>query len=65
MSLKGRGDCPPSYGKPAIVDNILDGVQFNLAMDTNTPVIIYDKEDRTYKKLEKERVEWLEAFSKT
>jgi hypothetical protein len=28
-------------------------------------VVIYDKEDRTYKKLEKERVDWLEAFSKT
>ena len=58
-------DCPPSYGKPSIVDKILDGVQFNLEMDSTTPVIIYDKEDGTYKKLEKERVEWLEAFSKT
>jgi hypothetical protein len=58
-------DCPPSYGKPSIVDKILDGVQFNLEMDITTPVIIYDKEDRTYKKLEKERVEWLEAFSET
>jgi hypothetical protein len=27
--------------------------------------VIYDKNDRTYKKLEKERVEWLEAFCKT
>jgi hypothetical protein len=58
-------DSPPSYGKASIVDKILDGVQFNLVMNTTTPVVIYDKEDRTYKKLEKERVDWLEAFSKT
>ena len=27
--------------------------------------MIYDKEDRIYKKLEKERMKWLEAFGKT
>ncbi len=58
-------DSPPSYGKASIVDKILDGVQFNLVMNPTSPVVIYDKEDRTYKKLEKERVDWLEAFSKT
>jgi hypothetical protein len=30
-----------------------------------SPTVIYAKEDRTYKKLEKERVEWLEAFCTT
>jgi hypothetical protein len=55
-------DCPPSYGKPSIVDVILDGVQFNLEMEASKPTVIYDKDDRTYKKLEKERVDWLEAF---
>jgi hypothetical protein len=64
-SLWTEYDSPPSYGKASIVDKILDGVQFNLVMNTTTPVVIYDKEDRTYKKLEKERVDWLEAFSKT
>jgi hypothetical protein len=57
-------DCPPSYGKHSIVDKILDGVQFNLAREAS-PTVIYDKDDRNYKKLEKERVEWLEAFYKT
>jgi hypothetical protein len=57
-------DCPPSNGKPSIVDKILDGVQFNLEKDAS-PTVIYDKEDRTYKKLEKERLEWLEEFSTT
>jgi hypothetical protein len=46
------------------VDKILDGVQFNLENDAS-PTVIYDKDDRTYKKLEKERVEWLEAFCTT
>jgi hypothetical protein len=58
-------DSPPSYGKPSIVDKILDGVQFNLEEEAASPTVIYDKNDRTYKKLEKERVEWLEAFCKT
>ena len=58
-------DSPPSYGKPSIVDKILDGVQFNLGMEPTSPVVIYDKDDETYKKLEKERFEWLEAFCKT
>jgi hypothetical protein len=56
---------PPSYGKPSLVDRILDGVQFNLGIEANSPVVIYNKDDRTYKKLEKERVDWLEAFCKT
>jgi hypothetical protein len=55
-------DCPPSCGKPSIVDVVLDGVQFNLEMEASKPTVIYDKDDRTYKKLEKERVDWLEAF---
>jgi hypothetical protein len=38
----------------------------NLGMEaTSSPTVIYDKNDRTFKKLEKERVEWLEAFCKT
>jgi hypothetical protein len=57
-------DSPPSYGKPSIVDKILDGVQFNLEMEATSLTIIYDKNDRTFNKLEKERVEWLEAFCK-
>jgi hypothetical protein len=56
-------DSPPSYGKPSIVDKILDGVQFNLVSTVRT--VIYDNNDRTFKKVEKERVEWLEAFCKT
>jgi hypothetical protein len=56
---------PPNYGKPSIVDKILDGVQFNLEMVSTIPTVIYDKNDRTFKKLEKERIEWLEAFCKT
>jgi hypothetical protein len=55
-------DCPPSYGKPSIVAVILDGVQFNLEMEASKPTVICDKDDKTYKKLEKERVDWLEAF---
>jgi hypothetical protein len=55
-------DCPPSYGKPSIVDVILDGVQFNLEMEASKPTVICDKDDRTNKKLTKERVDWLEAF---
>jgi hypothetical protein len=58
-------DSPPSYGKPSIVDKILDGVQFNLEGGGAGPIVIYDKNDRTYKTLEKERVEWLKAFCKT
>jgi hypothetical protein len=48
-------DCPPSEGKPAIVNKILDGVQFNLENEAS-PTVIYDKEDTNYKKLKKERV---------
>jgi hypothetical protein len=58
-------DSPPSYGKPSIFDKILDGVRSNLEEEAASPTVIYDKNDRTYKKLEKERVEWLEAFYKT
>ena len=58
-------DCPPSYGKPSIVDRILDGVQFNLEMGASSPTVLHDKDNRTYKKLEKERVDWLEAFYET
>jgi hypothetical protein len=42
----------------------LYGNQFNLEKEAS-PTIIYNKEDTNYKKLEKERVEWLEAFCKT
>ncbi len=58
-------DSPPSLGKPSIVDKILDGVQFNLGTEPTSPTVIYDKNDRTFKKLENDRVEWLEAFCKT
>jgi hypothetical protein len=57
-------DSPPSYGKPSIVDKILDGVQFDLDAATG-PSVIYDKSDTTFKKLEQERIEWLEAFCAT
>jgi hypothetical protein len=33
-------------------------------MEATSPTVIYDKNDRAFKKLEKERVEWLEAFCK-
>jgi hypothetical protein len=58
-------DCPPSCGKPSIVDKVLDGVQFNLGEGATGTSVIYDKNDSTYKKLEKERVDWLEDFCKT
>ena len=60
-------DSPPSCGKPSIVDKILDGVQFNLEQQEGpgSPSVIYNKNDTTYKKLEKERIDWLEAFCKT
>jgi hypothetical protein len=58
-------DSPPSYRRPSIVDKILDGVQFNLETEATSPTVFYDKDDRTFKKLEKERVQWLEAFCKT
>ena len=32
---------------------------------SSSPTVLDDKDDRTYKKLEKERVDWLEAFFKT
>ena len=48
-------DCPPSLGKPSIIDNILDGVQFDLGKDAN-PAVIYDHRHMIYKRLEKERV---------
>ena len=34
-NLLTKHDCPPSCGKPSIVDRILDGVQFNLEMDAS------------------------------
>jgi hypothetical protein len=58
-------DSPPSYGKPSIVDKLLDGVQFNLGIVPSSPTVIYNREDRTFKKLVKERNDWLEAFCKT
>ena len=51
-------------GKPSIIDKILDRVQFDLGKDAN-PAVIYDHRNRIYKRLEKERVQWLEAFCKT
>jgi hypothetical protein len=64
VNLLTEYDCPPSRGKPSIVDKILDGVQFNLEKDAS-PTVIYDKNDRNYKKLEKVRKEWLEEFYTT
>jgi hypothetical protein len=64
-NLLTKYNSPPSYGKPSIVDKILDGVQLNLEEEATSPTVIYDKNDRTYKNLEKDRVEWLEAFCKT
>ena len=57
-------DSPPSLGKPSIIDKILDGVQFDLAEEAN-PAVIYDNKNKTFKRLAKERVQWLEAFCKT
>ena len=65
-NLFTKCDCPPSCGKKSGVDKILDGVQFDLEQEeTTSPNVIYDKNDTTYKKLEKERIEWLEEFCKT
>ena len=47
------------------MDKILDGVQFNLGIEASSPTVIYNKEDITFQRLEKERKEWLEAFSRT
>ena len=42
------------------------GVQFNLGIGDSSPTVIYNRGDTTFRKLEKERIEWLEeAFSKT
>jgi hypothetical protein len=46
------------------VDKILDGVQFNLENEA-IPAIIYDINDPDYKRLERERIEWLEDFCNT
>ena len=61
--LSTEYDCLPSLGKPSIIDKILDGVQFDLGEDANLAVI-HDHRNRIYKRLEKERVQWLEAFCK-
>jgi hypothetical protein len=46
-NLLTEHDCPPSQGKPSIVDVIiLDGVQFNLEMEASKPMAICDKDDR-------------------
>jgi hypothetical protein len=59
-------DSPPSLGKPSVVDKLLDGIQFDLVQrEATSATVIYDKENDTYKKLEKERVEWLESFCQT
>ena len=50
-NLWTKYDSPPSKGRPSIVDKILDGVQFNLGMETRSPTVIYDKTDRTFKQL--------------
>ena len=57
-------DCPPSQKKPAFVDKILDGIEFNLATDASTTVIS-DKTNTVYKSLTKKRREWLEKFYKS
>ena len=56
-------DSPPSSGMPSIVDKLLDGVQFDLAEEAN-PAVIYDNKNKTYKRLAKEREQWLEGFVK-
>ena len=57
-----KDDHPPSHRKLSIVDKILDGVQFNLEKEAS-PTVICAKDDRTYKKMEKEMVKGLETFS--
>jgi hypothetical protein len=54
----------PEYGKMSIVDKILDGVQINLEKDAST-TLIYDKDHRDYKRLQKKRIDWLKHFFKS
>ena len=60
-SFKGVHHLSSKLRKAVDHCKILDGVQFNMEKEANLAVI-YDKKDRIYKKLEKERVQWLEAF---
>jgi hypothetical protein len=48
--LLTKCNCPPSCGKPSIVDVILHGVQFNLEMEASKPTAICDKDDRICRK---------------
>ena len=48
---------------PSIVDKLLDGIQFDLTEEAN-PAVIYDNKNKIYKRLAKERAQWLEEFSK-
>jgi hypothetical protein len=57
-------NCPPSRKKPAFVDKILDGIEFNLEKDAR-PTVISDKKDAIYKSLGKKRRDWLEKFCKS
>jgi hypothetical protein len=61
-NLFTKHDCRPSCGRTSIVDRILDGVQINLVMDANSPLVLCDESGGTCKKLEKERVDWLEKL---
>jgi hypothetical protein len=40
-NLLTKHNCPPSYGKPSIVDVILDGVQFNLEKEASKPMCVH------------------------
>jgi hypothetical protein len=63
-NLLTKHDCPPSQKKPAFVDKILDGVQFNLEKDAS-PTVLHDKNNAACKKLGKKKRDWLEKFCKS
>jgi hypothetical protein len=60
-----KHNCPPSSTKPSVVEKILDGVQFNLETEATLTVISDKKNDPNYKRLEQERIEWLEDLCNT
>jgi hypothetical protein len=57
-------DCPPSRKKPAFVNKILDGIEFNLETDASTTVVS-DKTNAVCKSTGKKRRDWLEKFCKS
>jgi hypothetical protein len=56
--------CPLSRKKPAFVNKILDGIEFNLEKDAS-PTVLSNKNKAIYKSLGKKRRDWLEKFYKS